>query len=84
MVQRRPDYGAPDGSAQLIAVIDRTQRVLRHAILREMSRRAMTAKERIDPHTRDETGAREAEANGPAVEDPEAASDDAKGSPAES
>lgn len=43
----------------------------------------MTAKERIDPHTR-ETGAREAEANGPAVKDPAAASDGAKGSPAES
>lgn len=37
----------------------------------------------MDPHNR-ETGGREAEANGPAVEDPLAASDGAKGTPAES
>ncbi|HYN52604.1 MAG TPA: hypothetical protein VES62_16910 [Thermoleophilaceae bacterium] len=43
----------------------------------------MTAKERMDPHKR-ETGGREAEANGPAVKETEAASDGAKGSPAES
>ena len=43
----------------------------------------MSAKERMDPHER-ETGRREADANGPAVNETEAASDGAKGSPAES
>lgn len=43
----------------------------------------MTAKERMDPHKR-ETGGREAEANGPAVKETEAASDGAKRIPAES
>jgi hypothetical protein len=43
----------------------------------------MTAKERMDPHKR-ETGGRAAEADGPAVKETEAGSDDAKGSPAES
>lgn len=42
----------------------------------------MTAKERMDPHKR-ETGGREAEANGPAVKETEAASDGANDSPAE-
>jgi hypothetical protein len=42
----------------------------------------MTAKERMDPHKR-ETDGREAGANGPAVNETEAASDGAKGSPAE-
>lgn len=41
----------------------------------------MTAKERMDPHKR-ETGGREAEANGPAVNETEAASDGDKGNPA--
>ena len=40
----------------------------------------MTAKERMEPHKREPDG-REAEANGPAVEETEAASDGAKGSP---
>ena len=43
----------------------------------------MTAKERMDPRKR-ETGGREAEANGPAVKETEAASAGAEGSPAES
>ena len=43
----------------------------------------MTAKGRMDPHKR-ETGGRDAEANGPAVKESEAASDGAKLGPAES
>ncbi len=43
----------------------------------------MTAKERMDPHKR-ETDGREAEADGPAVNQTEAESDGANGSPAES
>ena len=42
----------------------------------------MTAKERMDPHER-KTGGREAEGNGPAVKETEAAFDGAKGRPAE-